>query len=176
MSNQYVLGIFSSHEADENDQNIFLKLNDLKHFNFFLFGFYCFQLICFTGYSIFSLSIVIVGIILNYFFYVALTDDNINIDLDYSNTNLKLTNINYGVICLIVLNLIDIGLTLGFSWNTLKYLFTLNNPFENKFAYFSCYIMLFRFILSLILFFWTKTLIDETTNFNFITKPTETRY
>ncbi len=42
-------------------------------------------------YSIFSLSIVIVGIILNYFFYVALTDDNINIDLDYSNTNLKLS-------------------------------------------------------------------------------------
>ena len=37
-------------------------------------------------------------------------------------------------------------------------------------SYFSCYIMLFRFILSLILFFWTKTLIDETTNFNFITK------
>ena len=103
MSNQYVLGIFSSHEADENDQNIFLKLNDLKHFNFFLLSFYCFQLICFTGYSIFSLSIVIVGIILNYFFYVALTDDNINIDLDYSNTNLKLTNINYGVICLILL-------------------------------------------------------------------------
>lgn len=173
MNNQYVLGIFSAHEADENDSNIFMQLNDMKYFNLFLFCSYIFQLICFSGYSLFSLIVIIAGFIINYFYYSTLKDDNLNIDLDYSNTNSKLYYLNYAVLGLIIINAIDIGITLYFSFDIIKLNFILINSFERKFAFFSCFIIAFRLLCSVILFFWNNSLDTATKNANFISKITE---
>ena len=173
MNNQYVLGIFSAHEADENDSKIFMQLNDMKYFNLFLFCSYIFQLICFTGYSFFSYIVILTSFVINFFYYSTLKDDNVNIDLDYSNTNSKLYYLNYADLILIIVNAIDIGLTLYFSFDVIKLNFMLIHSFERKFAFFSCFIIVFRLLCSVILFFWNNCLYIATRNVNCISKIIE---
>lgn len=165
---QYALGIFNAHEMNENDSMIYLKLIDFRYYNSMIFWFSLVQIIFFIGFNPTAYFVLVVTIYVNYLISEALKEENLNVDLDYSITNGKLSFAFYATIVLIVLNLIDILLTGLLSFNKIKLLFMLNNTNERKFAFFSCSIIFARLLLNVILCIWLKAACTLTSDVNFV--------
>lgn len=162
------IGNISPHETSLEDINVYLHLNNMNYYNYLLFGSSIIQIIFFTGFS--PVAPVATGIILYICIklYLILRVDLVDSDFDYSLTCKELKKVNFVVLAIIILICIDIVLTFTLSLDYIKLILTLKNEYENKFAYFAFFTVLFKLLLCCGLWGWIQYIIGYVAKNNFM--------
>ena len=170
ITSPYVLSDFMSHQSNISDKLLYNNLCEFKYFNLFSFCFCIFQILTFSGYNLFSYLPVLCLIALSIFFYIKLSEENIDTDADYSLT-VDTLGIGYTIaIGCVIMTSIDIIFVYFMSRSQIYFLWNLNNKFENRFALFSCFIVFSRLLISFIYITWIKTLTEKAKNFDMLLK------
>lgn len=170
ITSPYVLGDFMSHQTNITDKIIYNNLQEYRYFIKFTLYLTIFQIITFTGFSLFAFLPVLILIGLSIFLLINFSEEKIDTDANYSTVN-DTIGIAFTISILsLIISVIDIFLVFVVSRNQISFLWGLNNKFENRFALFCCFIVFSRLFISFIHMIWMKIISEKINVFNTITK------
>jgi hypothetical protein len=142
------------------NSNYYLEINDLKWINYFLIGFLIFEIIFLLGFTLISIVVYILMIYISFKIIQILQNEVLSLDLEFSAVARLLKSLNFIVLVTIGLCVIDLFVSKFLMSDFLKLLQNSNDIYENKFVYFSLFVLIFRIIFLGFIWYYIRKIIN----------------